>query len=190
MLKLSCSGDCYIFFFPCFLSLTSSGKEFRCQDTPPQAFGTMVVRPIGWKTSESKACRTHHASLIPPSPRSFGSSHQQLCSPSQTFRISPLHLEESLFSPHQQTGNCTPRDQSVTRRQAPLTSYLVSRLLGLSGRGWDGGGRSHSAGLQTNPGRAGIGGVAGWERAMEQPSCKGQQKLYLPTWRFCFSPSP
>lgn len=141
----------------------------------------MVVRPIGWKTSETKAYRTHHTALIPPSPCSFGLPHQQLCSPS--FRISPLHLEESLFSPHQQTGNYPLRNQSITRRQAPLTSYLVSRLLGLSGRGRDGGGWSHSAGLQTNPGRAGIGGVAGWERAMEQPSCKGQNHkscTYLP----------
>lgn len=127
------------------------------------------------KTSETKACGTHHACLIPPSPWSFGPSQQKLCPHHQPFCISPLCSDKAVFSPHQQPGDCSLRNQSIIRRLAALTSYLVSRLLGLSGRGWDGGGRSHSSGLQINPGRAGIGGVAGAGRAMEQPSCKGQR---------------
>lgn len=100
---------------------------------------------------------------------------RQLCPQHQPFCISPLSLDKSVFSPPQQTGDYSLRNQSISRRQAPLTSYLVSRLLGLSGRGWDRGRWSHSAGLQTNPGRAGIGGAAGGDRAMEQPSCQGQR---------------
>lgn len=114
---------------------------------------TMVFRPS--RPVESIT----HTLFLPP--------QEALGSPSSSFSLLPAFLlslpELGQVSPSTSPADCgySLRNQRIIRRQALLTSYLVSRLLGLSGGGWDGGGWSHSTGLQTNHERAGIGGMAG-----------------------------